>query len=203
MLIIFVLTLLFYAFIYNKNKTVFQPTPSLTQSPTDQAANWKTYINKDLGFSINYPSNLYLYEEIWDYPNKKMLSISWGSLSKKEKTKLDQDYSLQNEIYNKKLGEKGYYSINIYVDTNPTLKPQYGNELPLTLENLKTMFMDQSKIETVFFQGRSGIKVNHTKTVDYQIIDGTTLIRLTGFSSSNKISHSYLDQILSTFKFTK
>jgi hypothetical protein len=94
-------------------------TPTITISQTGPTAGWKTYTNTDLGISITYPSNVYLYREGYEDTEqpRQVWSISWGNMEYgKVKGAADPNTT---GIKLEDLYALGYYSFFVSVDNNP------------------------------------------------------------------------------------
>lgn len=171
--------------------------PRASTSPEPyEISNWETYRNEELQFSIQVPANTMYKEGGWSNASstssQKFKELSWTSNAKD-------------------------YDIYVFVTPNATLRPRYGNEMPLTIENLRTMFIDDGPggdiITEVNFSGRKAVKVEGygagadgivVGTIDYYIIDGKREIRLYGTTKNIKeIPMTFIDKILSTFKFLR
>lgn len=190
-------------------------------SPTsDPTTNWKTYTNEELGFSIQYPDDLVVKEGYWSR-SKTQWDLSFDKRVPDEiQALIREDAGTSQEIdnlkgggfaykmaeYQKRLFELGYYSVNIYVDK----KPMFSQER-ITLENfyeLETIYVPEA--EKFSIQGRPAIKYKNSATattpngggIEIVVLDGDTEIRIRSYAYDlEKVSLSYLDQILSTFKF--
>lgn len=189
------------------------PTPKVLVTPTppnsDPTANWKTYTNKKNNFSIDIPQNL-IFSETSPQPEPKSSEIAWWynwrSHSEEELQKLGvsaDDIQKSSAIR----AEVGYYDILLIITENALLHPVYDKPKQLTLENLKRMFIEDSELKEIEFQGRHGVRnktiLGQGEILDYYIINGKELVRLSATTySPQKIPTSYIDQILSTFKFT-
>ncbi len=166
-------------------------TPSLISHPTstpDITANWKTYANKDLGFSIAYPPKLKISLE----PNSH--DINLGSWTFNLDDRKDGD------------GTTITTSVSVQFDKNPVSGESYkpitdinsisvGNEVThFTLQNYPAV---KSKIESTDKNGKPA-----ETELFLNILKGKTLWFLYGHIKSvqpNDVAE--IDQILSTFKF--
>lgn len=187
---------------------VNKPVESLDQNQLD-TSNWKTYTNGKNNFSIDIPQNL-IFSEKSLQPEPKSSEIAWWynwrSHSEEELQKLGvsaDDIQKSSAIR----AEVGYYDILLIITENALLHPAYDKPKPLTLENLKRMFIEDSELKEIEFQGRHGVRnktiLGQGEILDYYIINGKELVRLSATTyNPQKIPTSYIDQILSTFKFT-
>jgi hypothetical protein len=189
-------------------------TPSIAISQTTPTTNWKIYANTDLGFSIDYPSNMYLYREGWEDTKlpRQLWSIGWANL-KNERVKNAYDPNTTG-IKREDLYHLGYYSFSVSVDNEAMYQAPYSTtKEPITEENLILLLGEPQKFSYTSFQGRLAVRDESTAiygylntdvggSVNYYILDGQRVIRLEGTTSNlNKVPISAIDQILSTFKF--
>ena len=169
------------------------PTPSPSKALTnenDPTANWNTYVKKELGFSIDIPPVMNLIQE---GPTGAKIgaewSISWANTSKEESAKKGSDYSILIEI---------------------TSNPKNIKGESITTNNLDTLISTEDiyKVEKITYQNRPTVKNQYKSSsspfVQYNILDSNRLIRLYGTSENiNLFNATEIDQILSTFRFTR
>jgi len=168
-----------------EKQTTISPTPTKALAET---ANWKTYMNKEIGISISIPNELEIETEGTDQMEGK-----WTT------------------IFSNKLLQ---VTVSQFEDNRKVSKP-YGEPEPLSKDNLYYLCPNMLT-ESINIQGRTAIRCVATtdgflisdnpivvgQTVNYYIIDGKRSFRVwvTSFDTT-KVKQEVLDQILSTFKF--
>lgn len=196
--IFFTSTLVLIYLNYLKPQSISTPTPSSTPtesiSPTpDPTADWKTYENKEYGFSFKYPSNWFLnYDIVSEYP--------WPLNGPS-----DPKYDFQ-QIYNA-------ISANVY--PNQVWSEMTNSEF---FNSLSQINLDETgnigkvkgkKIFTGITQDNFTYEIFEIKDpemdepysgVEAYILNGQKLAKVT-LTSYNQQGISLLNQILSTFKF--
>ena len=179
-----------------------QPTP--TSSPTPQAkpdpalrdtANWKTYTNTKLGFSIQYPSNLKVSQEPQPYKNN-LGGTTWF---------LSIDDRADGDVAGKTIGT----SISVQFNDKP-ISGESGQPITkientvMGIENV-TYFNIQNYPAV---KGRQNINPDQNgvaqETILFvHVLQGKLLWSITGDIKSTKDAEiNKVNQILSTFKFT-
>lgn len=170
----------------SSKKQSTSPQPSILPSPkptVDPTANWKTYTNSVLQFSIRYPSDWNI-EEI---ENKTIILIKSPNVEYQEpvnKVVKGAEIRIQISPYN--------YSGNI---SSLIQKPGTVPEADITY--ISSILVEVSEIESVktISTGLYG------KVVQYQIPKENKIYEIGIYTSDQTIQNTF-DQILSTFKFT-
>lgn len=169
------------------------PQPTTTSDPT---SDWKTYTNKDFGFFIKYPNDMFIISENYlaiDNKPTQTWEVHFSNKNKEETAKEGSDYSFYIQI---------------------DLQPKNRNGTHFTEKDIETVHQGYPEtITLVTFDGFKASKYSSyssnpdgTKgsTISYYIFDGKRLIYLVGMSNhDSSFSKEKLDQILSTFEFTK
>jgi hypothetical protein len=156
------------------------PATSPSVAPTemvDPTANWKTYANKDYGFSFSYPKELtYLYDHLKG--GNILLQNFDGSSPRKE---LDSDFQM----------------VITADDANSKPLEDYPKQWETELGKLPTETISIGGI--IAIKGFSGQKYQAVPTVWFIRNNTIFMAQLSHPKSTNKI---WFDQILSTFRFT-
>lgn len=173
-----------------------------------ETADWKTYTNSEVGFSILYPPNLLIVKD-----EKNELNLA--SLSNDEFLYYYQpNTGSRTKIKYNGLYKTGYYAIDVSVKNNYIYEPPDSMHQESVIENFLThLFGTVNKKPIEKIQGRKTVGTYSTSAIgernlrdgvyEYTIYDGLRVIELRAYSSNlNKISLEYLNQILSTFRFT-
>jgi hypothetical protein len=179
----------------------------MEEKTTDETANWETYTNSKLGFSLKYPTDLSIKET-----NNSITFDNYQKFGIEDPSKAQSP--LINDI------EPQFVGINITlgsVDKNKSLEDYLNEKFPDSPEvtGIPSYKAEKSKgkIESVTVDGLSGISVKesyfHWETVErlVWVKKGDKLFEFTVFGCGetpptySKVGNETFDQILSTFKF--
>jgi len=147
-------------------------------TPTDTALqNWKTYKNEEYGFEFQYPTELNVNLEFENtYPSQTIINLI-------------------PDIYDPDKGKSNSIGINIYKNQEKHSSSDWMKN------NFSHSNFTNQNYENIIIAGISGYRY---------VAEATGKITITVFSYQNNIFvlntygyEKYLDQILSTFKFTK
>lgn len=175
LLVIIALLLVGGAYVYTQPKQESQSAKtSTTETSNTQTTDWKTYSNSKLGFEFQYPPS----------------SSSFGTPNPVEKTTMSGPNEQLKNIQNSVLFNDQLTFISGIQYNRSTGRPMTIDELTLGGSNKKQIVVD----------GITGIEVSSSQigTVIYLPLPNNEIFTILG-----PLDHTLLDQILSTFRFTK
>lgn len=186
LLIVIILGVAGYFYFQNQElqKKMIQTLPTTTPFPsatTDPTANWKTYINNQIGISFSYPQELiYSYDKFTDFISDKSLS---GNLLIQN---FDGSRPRQEEVSD--------FQIAIFVskDEGKTLEQYAQNAGSKSMQKIKVGGLDAIK----------GASIQKNTEVPTIWVKSSSNLFTIQFSNPKSINSLWFDQILSTVKFT-
>lgn len=150
---------------------------AIKETPSDETVVWKTYTNRKMGFTLNYPPNW----KFLEFPNPKY-QVNGGVWFASGNFPPPATDAVPEII------------INDFVDEDPT--PRWGPEF---FDEYKTEDYKLGNIPAKKITGKNKVSLIR----EYIIIAKINGKYLTIFSNQSKDALKYIDQILSTFLFTK
>ncbi len=181
----------------NRTKSFLTPTVSQTPQPTpvDETANWKTYTNNKYAFSLNYPPNWKIEENMG---SAIFFSIESPDYKFDDNNKVEEQVTVGTKI-----------SFNILSSTGNYSEPKEGEIPTLYFDTVNNkQIMDKiSNITNITIDGRKAAKYDLQRLFKEpllrtraDIVDKTFVYRIEMMYVS-PISKNIFDDILSTFKF--
>lgn len=170
--------------------------PNLTPGePKDDTADWQTYINGSLGYSLKYPKNWYSYS-MKDYPYEGYPGV------------IDPNETIIASLNKFPKSSAGDGSGDVYIGFIISKLDQDIEEYVNRLKNSKEPNGQKSNsVEALILNGNKAYKITQLdRDVEWLIPNengkGNIIISMSSNSSSN-ISISTINQILSTFTFAQ
>jgi len=155
---------------------------TLIMQPTDKIANWKTYQNDQYGFLVKYPPTL----KVWE--NQQSGKAVYG-------------VSFENPLSNQTTaGRKMVFSIFVFNDTTQLQDAFSANSDPYRIRTAQgQVVIDGHQSQKILFEPKSP---NDVEATVYLIADKNIAVMFFG-TNYHKISEADMNQILSSFGFTK
>ena len=151
----------------------------------DPTANWKTYVNRELGFSLKYPNN-------WNQGDKNVVE---GNIVVLTPAPVEQiGYQVQAVYIQVRNNSKHLTSIEYY---NQVLKPFQAGSVctnPLINTNVPSALKN---LNVTIIEGMCGVLSQGPRMV----VDKDNYIVDVSSSFTDKVDSNLIYQILSTFKF--
>lgn len=161
------------------------PTKTVEIKPVDETENWKTYVNRELGFSLKYPNN-------WNQGDKNVVE---GNIVVLTPAPVEQiGYQVQAVYIQVHNNSKHLTSMEYY---NQVLKPFQGGSVctnPLINTNVPPALKN---LNVTIIEGMCGVLSQGPRMV----VDKDNYIVDVSSSFTDKVDSNLIYQILSTFKF--